>query len=171
MSDDRRPTVVLHSISFDGGRSGYRVILCDDADIFGDQSDRVVETIVDDRDDLGDALLDLERRVNGWDRVETGDLGYLWRNRPDRISKGSRLFAGAIREDLDESSEKSHIDDAEPWVSADETAVYDHDMSEKSDSRDECGHLPEYRINGECLRCDQSFNTDEERDVERELVS
>lgn len=35
---------------------------------------------------------------------------------------------------------------------------------------DYCHHLPEYRVDGECLRCSQAWNTAEERAVERELV-
>lgn len=176
-----RPTVVINGISYDGGQEGYRVILCDGADVFGEDGEHVAETIAESGNEIEDAVRMCKLHLQGWEAIENADLEWLWENRPDRIGKSAFHFAGAILEDVEQPSPPSDtvasIDSESEWVvdyppSTTDEGVNSVSHSDSSDiPEDDCGHLPEYRQDGECLRCQQASNTAEERDPQDGVVS
>lgn len=201
MSTKKRPTVVVNGIEYDGGQEGYRVILSDGADIFGEDGEHVAETIAETDEEVSDAILRCKLALQGWDAIEGADLEWLWGNRPERIGKSSYHLSQAILEDVraplpptetvtSGDSDDECIENYTPSTDAEGGKEIDHldgsDVSaygEKSTriredtdesiriGQDDCHHLPEYKFDGECLRCDLERQGEQDRAVKRELTA
>lgn len=167
------PTVFVNPVSFGDGEDGFRVVLCQSADLFGADGEHVAETIAESRAEIPEAIRDLELELLGWDDVDGGDLDWLWSNRPNRISRSAQHFAGAVLEDVEADEVVNEFTTSDDGIDVSDAET------DKSGSQgvkivshsDDCGHLDEYQVAGECLRCDQSFNTDEERRTKEGVIS
>lgn len=182
------PTIVLQEVSTSEQEAGYRVILARGADVFGEWDEHVTETFVTKDDSLDEAVQELREELDGYDDefsengaeiLDHDDFDDLQRAFEDydtikEAAKHFELGYGAVRQRMIDAGvyeprtyqTRKEVNHPE----ADDTTKDLKNGEDEFSESDDCNHLSDYYIDGDCMRCNQAYNTDAERDTLRQVI-